>query len=178
MRAFPRSVPVLVALLVATPAAATPSTCKDPLPAAALAAPAGHDLAFAWDAVGVQVYACQPTESGPAWVLKAPDAKLYAADGALRGTHFAGPTWQASDGSTVVGAKVAGAAPEPSAIPWLLLRAASHAGTGLMADVTFVQRVQTSGGLAPGEGCDAAAAAAGAVVRVPYTATYCFYRAR
>jgi hypothetical protein len=94
-------------------------------------------------------------------------------------THFAGPTWQAKDGSTVVGARVDGVTVSASAIPWLLLRATptttgSDGGDRLMA-TTYIQRVNTTGGLAPTSGCDAANL--GDARNVPYTADYYFYRA-
>ncbi len=154
------------------------SACAADVPAK-LAAPDGQELAFELRAEGVQVYACAPpagSSGAPAWTLQAPEATLTDAGGRRAGTHRAGPTWEAADGSLVVGAKVEAASPDPSAIPWLLLRAASHEGSGRMAEVTWVQRVRTSGGLAPAEGCSAATA--GAVTRVPYRATYCFYRGR
>jgi hypothetical protein len=94
-------------------------------------------------------------------------------NGQPAGKHYAGPTWESLDGSLVVGARVAGASPDPSAIPWLLLRAVSHAGDGVMDEVTFIQRVVTHGGLAPADGCSASNT--GDLARVPYTATYCFY---
>src|SRR6185312_7911007 len=87
---------------------------------AALAVPAGNELAFHLDATGVQIYVC----NGTAWVFQAPRASLYNDGGHFTGLHFAGPTWQIKD-STVVGAKVAGATVDPTAIPWLLLRAVS-----------------------------------------------------
>jgi hypothetical protein len=142
-----------------------------------LEAPAGHELAFELRAEGVQIYSCGDAATGPAWALEAPEAKLIDSRGVYAGTHGKGPTWEALDGSSVVGTKVQAANAEAGAVPWLLLRAASHGGTrGRMADVTFVQRVQTSGGVAPSSGCSAAAV--GAVARVPYEARYCFYRPR
>jgi hypothetical protein len=147
--------------------------CSENLPAA-LAAPAGHALAFELSAEGVQIYACGGAAGAYAWAFQAPEAKLIDSRGQPAGTHYAGPTWEGVDGSKVVGAKVEGATPDPVAIPWLLLRAASNAGAGRMADVTFMQRIQTSGGLAPATGCSPATA--GAVARVPYRAAYCFYR--
>jgi hypothetical protein len=64
---------------------------------------------------------------------------------------------------------------DPNAIPWLLLRVTSRQGTGLLADTTFIQRVETKGGTAPP---DAACkkATEGKVVEVPYKADYYFYR--
>jgi hypothetical protein len=73
-----------------------------------------------------------------------------------------------------VAAKLEALPRDPAAIPWLLLRATSHGGSGRMGDVTFVQRIRTSGGNAPPTGCDAQHA--GSVARVPYRALYCFYR--
>jgi hypothetical protein len=156
------------------PARADPGApCKGSLPSP-LAAPSGHELAFALSAEGVQIYVCGGSAGAHAWTFQAPEAKLFDSRGQPAGTHYAGPTWEGVDGSKVVGAKVESATPDPAAIPWLLLRAASNAGTARMADVTFVQRIQTSGGLAPKAGCGSATA--GAVARVPYRAAYCFYR--
>lgn len=143
-------------------------------PPAALRPPAGNAPAFELQAEGVQIYGCAASGGAFAWTFQAPEARLLGPGGQLAGKHYAGPTWEASDGSKVVGVKVEGATPDPAAIPWLLLRAASHEGSGRMEEVTFVQRLQTSGGNAPSEGCDAAHA--GAVARVPYRAAYRFYR--
>jgi hypothetical protein len=150
-----------------------PAFCSENLPAA-LAAPTGHELAFALSAEGVQIYVCGGAAGAYSWAFQAPEAKLVDSRGQPAGTHYAGPTWEGVDGSKVVGAKLESATPDSTAIPWLLLRASSNAGTGRMADVTFVQRIQTSGGLAPAAGCGSATE--GAVARVPYRAAYCFYR--
>jgi hypothetical protein len=162
----------------ASAASTSRSPCRGPLPSPTLEVPAGNELDFHLEAVGVQIYTCTATATGPAWVFKAPEANLFSGTGEPAGTHYAGPTWEALDGSKVVGARVSGFTPDPASIPWLLLRAASHAGEGRMDEVTFVQRLRTSGGVAPVDGCDATAAGAGAVARVPYTATYCFYEAK
>lgn len=146
--------------------------CEREVPAQ-LAVPGGNQLAFALEAEGVQVYACTANGAAFGWAFQAPEATLSEAKRAA-GTHYAGPTWEATDGSKVVGAKLEGVTRDPTAIPWLLMRAASHAGSGRMGEVTFVQRVRTTGGNAPSGGCDAAHS--GAVARVPYRALYCFYR--
>jgi hypothetical protein len=145
-----------------------------PLPSPALAVPAGNELAFRYDAVGVQIYTCSATATGFGWVFVAPEATLYKKR-KITGTHYAGPTWRSKDGSTVVGSKIAAATPDASAIPWLLLGAVSTTGNGTMTGVTFIQRLETTGGLAPATGCDATTV--GAAARVPYTATYYFYKA-
>ncbi len=123
---------------------------------------------------GAQVYACAQTEAGYAWHLKAPDAILLDPAGRQVGRHFAGPSWQAEDGSTVVGAAVATAqAPQAGAVPWLVLAAKSHAGEGVFAGVSYIVRSATQGGAAPAAGCDADHA--GAELRVDYSATYTFF---
>jgi hypothetical protein len=127
-------------------------------------------------ATGTQIYTCKGGDGGTyAWTFKAPDAKLFDETGCpVIGTHFAGPTWKSDDGSSVVGAKVASVnSPLSSTVPWLLLKAASTAGTGIFSSVTAVQRLDTVGGAAPASGCDA-----GYVdqeTAVPYTANYYFY---
>jgi hypothetical protein len=148
------------------------SPCRKGVPAA-LAVPAGNELELALDAAGVQIYTCTANATGAAWVFTAPEATLYSQNGRVAGRHYAGPTWEANDGSTVKGARLAGVTVDPTAIPWLLLGAVSHTGDGRMSEVTFVQRVATVGGLAPAA-ADCTVSTVGTVARVPYTATYCF----
>lgn len=146
---------------------------------AALAVPAGNYVKAAYFAQGVQIYTCQPAAAptqGYAWTLKAPDARLTDLSGATAGKHYAGPTWESSDGSKVVGAVLARAnAPEAGAVQWLLLRAAQNSGEGVFANVTYVQRLHTSAGAAPATGCDASTV--GAEVRMPYSTLYYYYAA-
>jgi hypothetical protein len=132
---------------------------------------------------GDQVYTCQTAGDTPAWVLDHPDASLrdshgatVGTHGATVGTHGAGPTWHYNDGSSVQGTVLEKTpAQAPSSIPWLLLRASKHEGSGILTQVDTIQRTDTHGGAAPSTGCDAAHL--GAQLRVPYTATYTF-RAR
>src|SRR5579862_244196 len=149
----------LLVMLVLAKAAPDAASAATTIPAA-IQVPAGAKLAHKFHATGAQVYACAaaPGSAAPfAWTLERPDAILVDAAGAKAGSHGAGPTWTAKDGSSVVGQKVAQAdAPTPGAVPWLLLRATSTSGTtGVFASVTYVQRVNTRGGKAPATGCDA-----------------------
>jgi hypothetical protein len=140
----------------------------------ALRPPVGETLLRTLSADGVQVYECR-AKAGDAnaaeWVFVAPEARLFDADGRLVGRHYAGPTWEAGDGSKVAGtvrAKVD--APAAGAIAWLLLATHSTGKTGLFARVSSIQRVATQGGVAPARGCGAATV--GQTTRVPYTAQY------
>lgn len=153
---------------------------SDPCPAgtpALLAPPPDQHLAFVLGATGVQRYSCNATATGPAWTFVAPVADLLDCDGDPIGTHYAGPTWEHEDGSTVVAAKVAGATVDPGSVPWLLLAATGHGGpSGKMTKVSFIQRLVTAGGNAPAAGCEATLL--GATADVPYTTKYFFYRTR
>jgi hypothetical protein len=142
-----------------------------------LTPPASAVLLFELRARGVQIYTCVAKPADPTafvWTFKAPQAELFNDRGEVVGSHFAGPTWQGQDGSSVVGELVARVdAPSKKAIPWLLLKAKSHAGDGAFSTITHIQRLATKGGVAPSEGCDATHE--GEEVRVPYEATYAFY---
>jgi hypothetical protein len=131
--------------------------------------PAGEELLLHALASGDQIYTCD----GSKWVLSGPDAKLSDETGRPAGSHFAGPTWQWSDGSRVTGRPVANATPDPKSIPWLLLTATSHEGDGVMKNVSSIQRLHTKGGQAPTSGC--AASRKDATARIHYTADYYFY---
>ncbi len=129
---------------------------------------------------GVQIYdsASDPNNPGAfVWQFTAPQADLFtdASETTHFATHFAGPTWKAdADGSEVVGMLVAGEpSPHPDSIPQLLLSAKSHSGAGIFEDVTYIQRLDTVGGLAP----STLPTGLGEEFRSPYTATYRFFDA-
>ena len=129
-------------------------------------------------ATGVQIYECSSKPDQPStfeWIFRAPEAALVDRMGRPIGKHYAGPTWESVDGSTVVGeAKSRDPGPDSLAIPWLLLTAKSTSGTGVFSQTKSIQRVQTVGGSAPSRPCMSDNAKQ--IVRVPYTATYYFYR--
>ena len=131
--------------------------------------PEGNSLTFHAYAIGVQVYRW----NGTAWVFVAPSATLYADPGyhGRVAIHYGGPTWQSISGSKVVGMRLAGCTPDPTAIPWLRLGAVSSQGPGVFDGVSFVQRVNTVGGIAPAT----AGTTVGQVANVPYSAEYYFY---
>jgi len=122
-------------------------------------------------AKGVQIYECR----GDKWVFVAPEAELFDTAGKPIGKHYAGPHWEAADGSKIVGTvKERADAPQAGNIPWLLLAAKSVGGNGSFSKVTSVQRVATAGGVAPAGGCDRA----GTRASVGYTADYYFFSAK
>ena len=122
-------------------------------------------------AKGVQIYECREAK----WVFVAPEAELFDRAGNKVGTHYAGPHWEAADGSKVIGAvKQRADAPGTGNIPWLLLGTKSVGNEGSFSKVTSIQRVATIGGVAPAGAC----AQAGERARVPYSADYYFFTAK
>jgi hypothetical protein len=144
-----------------------------------LVPPEGHVLQRVLLGIGAQVYTCRASVTAPSryeWTFTAPSAVLLDDAGAIAGTHYAGPTWLGNDGSNVAGAVIERApSPDPDAIPWLLLRGAAADTPGDFGSTTYIQRLDTAGGMAPKDGCDEEHA--GAVARVPYTAVYVFFGA-
>jgi FtsP/CotA-like multicopper oxidase with cupredoxin domain len=129
-------------------------------------------------ATGVQIYECASKPDAPgafAWIFQAPEATLTGRRGHPIGRHYAGPTWELHDGSRVAGEVVArDPGPDPTAIPWLLLKAKSASATGRLSRTQSILRIYTVGGVAPSASCTEALAHT--LVRVPYSARYYFFR--
>ena len=159
-----------VSVLLLLSGSAASLAAEAPVPAA-IAAP-GEAVVLTAHAEGAQVYECKAGADGKlAWAFREPIATLLL-DGKTVGRHYAGPNWEHSDGSAVA-AKVAGNAPGATAndIPWLKLEVTSRRGSGVLADVTTVQRINTKGGKR-----DGACEAVGSFLNVPYSADYVFLR--
>jgi Protein of unknown function (DUF3455) len=139
----------------------------------------GNKVFLVGHAVGVQIYSCNAASGSYSWGLVAPRADLYDDNGKVIVTHFGGPSWQAKDGSKVVGRRVDQVTVDSSAIPWVL-PAADSTTAGPDGDrlrrTTFIQRVATTGGLAPAP-AECSAATVGDRVEIPYTADYYFWKA-
>lgn len=133
----------------------------------------GNKVSFHVYAIGVQVYRW----NGASWVFVEPIATLYAEENYFGevGIHYAGPKWESKSGSKVAGVRVpgTGCTPDSSAIPWILLSATTKSGPGIFGSTTFIQRVNTTGGIAP----TTAGSQINELAEVPYTAEYYFYRA-
>lgn len=146
-------------------------------------------------AVGTQNYICLPTGSGVAWSLFTPQATLFDDTHEQIITHFFSPnpetgiiraTWQHSHDTSTIWAALApdGASSDPQfvalgAIPWLLLNVEKFrdgpTGGDKLSDTIQVQRLNTSGGVAPATDC-ASLTDVGRKAFVPYTADYFFYK--
>jgi hypothetical protein len=160
----------LALLLLSGFAVSAAGAADTPLPDAIAAA--GEAVVLSVHAEGAQVYECKAGADGKsAWAFREPIATLIV-EGKTIGRHYAGPNWEHSDGSAVVG-KAAGNAPGATAsdIPWLKLQVTSSRGSGVLTGVTTVQRINTQGGKLEGA-CDKA----GSFKSAPYSADYVFLR--
>ena len=171
--------PLLISLLIALltlsgalPAAASQSSSGTGDIPPQLQPPEGQRLVLKAIGRGSQNYVCDQTTGK--WTFRDPTATLNRHGRAI-GIHYAGPTWELFDGSRVkASVQVNLPAPNPTRnIPWLLLQATEHAGSGVLSTVDYIQRLHTRGGVAPNGGiCDPAS---DQTVGVPYTAVYRFF---
>ncbi len=143
-----------------------------------LAVPAEQKLLLKVPAEGTQIYTCgqvKDTTDRYEWTLKAPDAQLYNDRAKIIGKHYAGPTWEANDGSKVVAAVTAKANSPKASIPWLLLQVKSAQGRGIFSTANWIQRLNTNGGNPPPVACTRDRQTT--EIAIPYTADYYFYGA-
>jgi hypothetical protein len=166
--------PIGLAMLLAMLASAQASPAPD-VPES-IKAPSGEKLVLRAHASGSQIYVCgQGADGKSQWTLKAPEAELHDEKGAFIVRHYAGPTWKHNDGSEVTGKAVAHVdSPDADSIPWLLLTATGHSGSGVLAGVASIQRIHTKGGQPP-PAANCNASRLNAEARTRYTADYYFY---
>jgi len=189
----------VIALAITYSAAMAQPITAPPMPGN-IQVPAGNVAYLKANAVGTQNYICKPTDTGYAWTLFGPQAtlfftfKLFGTDVSQQViTHFLSPnpveggtpraTWQSSLDTSAVWAKMKESSTDaayvaPGAIAWLLLEVVGTqkgpGGGSLLTQTTFIQRLNTSAGVAPGSGCQASTVAS--TVLVPYTTDYYFYK--
>lgn len=142
----------------------------------AVRVPAGQTQVLHTTGTGEITYECREKKAGGGheWAFVAPVATLTNAKGQVVGKYFAGPTWEANDGSKVTGKQLA-VSPAPAGnIPLQLVQANPATGDGAMKGVSFIQRLKTVGGVAPSLPCGAEQVGQKQVV--PYRADYVFYK--
>lgn len=138
----------------------------------AIKAPSGKE-AMTLKGAGVLNYECRSTDGKTAWSF-VPDAKLMDKAGKEVGKYYGGPTWELADGSKITGKQLATAPGAPGAIPLQLVQTAPATGKGALEGVMYIQRLNTVGGVAPAEPCDANTVGTKRVV--PYSADYVFFK--
>ncbi|MFF5173241.1 DUF3455 domain-containing protein [Micromonospora sp. NPDC000089] len=140
-----------------------------PLIPSAIAPPAGSRPVGAYVVTsGTQTYTCAGgVFTGPS----VPEAQLIGTGGRVH--HFRGPSWQSERDGSLITAKKTAESPRAGTIPELLLTVDTHSGSGLLDHVAYVNRLLTSGGVAPTGPCTD-----GDTTAVPYGAVYVFWAAR
>jgi len=178
-RALPTLVSAACTLLLGACAGMTtmnvPPVDNAVLPAA-VRVPAGETQKMWTAASGEITYECREKKDAAGqyeWGFVGPVATLKSNDGKVVGKYYAGPTWESMDGSKVTAKQVAVAPQAPGNLPLQLVKAEPATGTGAMQGVTYIQRLNTSGGVAPAAAC--AAGNVGAKQQVAYQADYVFY---
>jgi hypothetical protein len=205
LKSIERGFAAAALLAAAMPLAAWADTVTPPPVPANLEVPQGNTAFLVGHAVGTQNYVCLLSDRGFKFTLFTPQATLFDDGGKEIITHFFSPnpfenpppesqladgtvraTWQHAGDSSTVWAKVetGGSSVDPAfvapgAVAWLKLRAVGvqrgPTGGGTLVPTTFVQRLNTHGGVAPSSGCDSAVDI-GNQAFMPYTADYFFYR--
>lgn len=154
--------------LLASPAAAQPA----PNSAPAVFGVAGRAVILEVHGVGAQIYECKPAADGQGiWTFREPIASLFK-DGRSMGRHYAGPSWELTDGGAITGRlAVSLPAASPNDVPLLKLDVVAHRGGGALTNATLVLRLDTHGGVLKGP-CKSA----GDLLAVPYAADYVFLK--
>lgn len=177
--AFVAAVLLVLGSALSLPSGVTASVGEPPTVPQEIAVPSGSMLLFSRTARGVQIYECLNGQ----WAFHAPRALLFEPEARLpTGVHYGGidrgltpgPWWESTtDGSRVRGS-VQGSAPSQNvnSIPQLLLQVQAWQGAGVFSPVSYIQRLNTQGGVGPAGPCET-----GAQRRVPYTTDYYFYAA-
>jgi hypothetical protein len=176
---------VLTALLLVVgqalivPLSVSASSGAPPTVPETIAVPAGSVLLFSRHAKGVQIYECVNGQ----WAFHAPRARLFGRHSHRpTGIHYGGidrgltpgPWWESlRDGSRIrAGNALSAPSPNPNSIPLLRLEVLEREGTGVFSPVSYIQRLNTTGGVGPTGACQT-----GAQRKVPYTADYYFFAA-
>jgi hypothetical protein len=137
--------------------------------------PAGHEAVLQLSARGAQIFRCEHVDGAYLWRFRQPEAELFDGQGRPAGRHGAGYSFEHRDGSRLVGTVAAhDDAASADTLPWLLLSTRSY-GQGALAGVSYVQRVNTRGGMPPAA---CSPAQANRPLRVDFAAEFVFYRPR
>lgn len=161
---------------------AMPKAMTAPVPAT-IQVPAGNKMVLETLHTGEIKYQCRikaGTDNQAAWLFIGPDARILKRDGNNSnkdiGRYYGPPaTWEGTDGAKVVGMQVSVAPNGAANIPLQLVKITTSTGAGELAGTTFVQRLNTKGGVAPSGPCTVASL--NNTVFVPYQSDYIFWKA-
>ena len=154
-----------------------PQPMSAPEVPASVSVPGGSTPVMMLTGVGLLTYECRAKAGSDGtyeWVFAGPEAALQDRNGVRMGRYYGGPTWEHNDGSKVTGKQLAVAPGMSGSIPLQLVQASPAMGSGAFTGVTYIQRVNTVGGVAPAAPCNAGVM--GSKQTVKYSADYYFYK--
>ena len=181
MKQTPRFTHIAAVASILVSLSACGSTLIAPDTPAAISVPAGNKLVMIAVGTGDLSYECRVKANSTVayeWVFAGPNAVLTDKNGMVVGKYYGGPTWEANDGSKVTGKQLAISPVSAASIPLQLVKAnavPNSPTSGAMNDISYIQRLNTIGGLAPNESCTIDNL--GAKKLVKYQADYFFYKA-
>ncbi|MBT9608649.1 MAG: DUF3455 domain-containing protein [Aquabacterium sp.] len=177
LRSLPLTAVATVAVLSILAGCASQPMVKNAELPEAVRVPAGHTQSMFTVGSGELTYECREKKDMAGafeWAFVGPVATLSDAKGTVVGKYYAGPTWESNDGSKVTGKQVAVSPAAAGNIPLQLVKANPASGAGVMQGVSFIQRLNTVGGVAPALPCGAEQKGSKKVVG--YKADYAFYK--
>ncbi len=137
--------------------------------------PDGYDAALRLAGKGVQIFRCEQRADGWQWIFRVPEADLVDLGGHVLVHHGANFSFEHVDGSRLLGTVAAfDEAPRSADLRWLLFSTRSF-GIGDLSNVTYVQRVNTAGGMPPAH-CEAKQQ--NQLLRMDFAADFIFYKPR
>ncbi len=167
--------PIALAVLLAATGTAFAAADNASLPEP-VRVPSGNVVKLETLGTGEITYECREKADAAGafeWAFVAPVATLWDMQKKSVGKYYGGPTWEATDGSKITGKQVAVAPASAGNIPLQLVKADPAMGSGAMTGVTYIQRLETKGGVAPSTACNTTAK--GTKQQVGYQAKYVFY---
>ena len=142
--------------------------------------PAGNMVAMFTAAKGNITWECKvdtSDEEKAKWAFAGPRAILSDNKGNHLVSYFGPPaTWESLDGSSITGKQLAVSPSAKGSIPMQLVKANESERPGVLKDVTYIQRINLSGGAAPETGCNMDKL--GHKVVVNYSGEYLFWKAK
>ncbi|GGX12371.1 DUF3455 domain-containing protein [Undibacterium macrobrachii] len=181
MKRTTQILPIATAACLLISLSACSATLIAPNTPPAITVPSGNQLVMVAVGSGDLNYECRVKANSNVtyeWVFTGPNALLSDKNGMVVGRYYGGPTWESNDGSKISGKQIATAPASPTAIPLQLVKVDTlldGTNSGMLTGITYIQRLNTVGGIAPTESCSIDNL--GAKVLVKYQADYLFYKA-
>ncbi|MDO9359888.1 MAG: DUF3455 domain-containing protein [Polaromonas sp.] len=169
---------MLIAGCGASPLARFDAAQQQGLPAD-VRVPAGHQAVLEARASGELQYECQAIKRAPfeyAWLPRDRSIELRDGSNSAIVLSRSGRSWVHRDGSQLAVREFVEVDNGPHSLPFQRARVEPSTLSGALHNISYIQRINTVGGLPSVRNCSSAEL--GMRVQVPYEAEYVFWRAR